>query len=269
MKFMKQFFSNVLKPLRYAVHKINKNKLPEGINGHIDNSNRMYRSYIPDKYSDNIDIYKNNFYPFFDSEDINNWTKENFNNNSGDLSRFYFLNLVIDQLIYENIEGDVAEFGVYKGNSAFLLAKLARKTNRIAYLFDSYEGFNKNDVTGLDSKINSLEFKDTSLNYVKNFIGSENVVFVKGYFPDSLNQINLNQTKFCLVHIDCDLEKSFTSSLNYFYPKLAQGGFLIMHDYSSLYWQGARNAIDTFFENKPEKLIPIPDKSGTAVIRKL
>jgi Macrocin-O-methyltransferase (TylF) len=70
------------------------------------------------------------------------------------------------------------------------------------------------------------------------------------------------------VHLDCDLYAPFAAGLRYFNPRLVEGGFLIMHDYSSLYWAGAEQAIDEFFADLPEKPIPIPDKSGTAVIRK-
>jgi O-methyltransferase len=50
---------------------------------------------------------------------------------------------------------------------------------------------------------------------------------------------------------------------------VVKGGFLVMHDYSSLWWDGVEKAVDEFFAVKPEKVIPIPDKSGTAVIRKI
>jgi hypothetical protein len=43
----------------------------------------------------------------------------------------------------------------------------------------------------------------------------------------------------------------------------------IMHDYLGLYWDGVEKAVDEFFVDKPEKVVPIPDKSGTVVIRRL
>ena len=73
---------------------------------------------------------------------------------------------------------------------------------------------------------------------------------------------------FCLVHIDCDLYAPFAAALQYFYPKLTPGAFMAMHD-KNIFWGGAEKAIDEFFADKREKLIPIPDKSCTAVIRKI
>jgi O-methyltransferase len=33
-------------------------------------------------------------------------------------------------------------------------------------------------------------------------------------------------------------------------------------------WDGAEKAVDEFFADKPERIIVIPDKAGTAVIRR-
>jgi hypothetical protein len=226
-----------------------------------------YIQYKPDRYSLNIDKYKAGA-NFLSEDDVKGWNKDNYLNNAGDLARFYFLNLCIDQLINENIKGNVAELGVYKGNSAFLLAKFSRLINSSLYLFDTFAGFNEKDIEGLDKDVNTNSFTNTSLKEVQDLVGEKNVKYVQGYFPESLDQIEDPGT-FSLVHIDCDLEKPFTAALNYFYPRMVSGGFLIMHDYSSLYWQGATNAADNFFKDKKEFLIPIPDKSGTAVIRKV
>ncbi len=58
------------------------------------------------------------------------------------------------------------------------------------------------------------------------------------------------------------------SALDYFYARLSPGAFLIVHDYSSLAWGGAERAVDEFFADKPEAVVPMPDGSGSVVIRK-
>ena len=50
---------------------------------------------------------------------------------------------------------------------------------------------------------------------------------------------------------------------------MVAGGWLLIHDYSSLVWEGIEKAVDEFLADKPENLVLIPDKAGTAVIRKL
>jgi Macrocin-O-methyltransferase (TylF) len=225
-----------------------------------------YIGYVPDRYSDRFHDYVKRGGQMR-HEDLRKFVYLNETSNCGDLARFHFFSLVVDQILKEDLKGDVAELGVYRGNTAIFLAKVARALGRTAYLFDTFEGFSADDLTGLDAN-KQMEFSDTSIDLVRSIVGSENIRFVNGFFPETLNQMP-DTASFCLVHIDCDLYTPFKAALNYFYPRLVPGGVMIMHDYSSLYWDGVERAVDEFFDDKPETVIPIPDKSGTVVIRRV
>jgi hypothetical protein len=186
---------------------------------------------------------------------------------NGDISRFYFFCVAFDELMKEGVKGDLAELGVYRGNTATLLANMARRMGTTAYLLDTYEGFNPAELSGVDAG-HAMEFTDTSLEGVRALVGEESVRYVKGYFPDSAAQLP-DDLKFALVHIDCDLYAPIVNALNYFYPRLVPGGYLIIHDYFSLAWDGAEKAVDEFFADKPEPVIPLTDGGGSVVIRKV
>ena len=187
-------------------------------------------------------------------------------NNRGDLNRFYALALIYDQIVREKLYGDVAELGVYKGNTAVILADLARRIGSTAYLLDTFAGFDPGDLQGVDAN-KRMEFDDTSLPQVQALVGTEGVRYVQGLFPGTAGQIPPD-ARFCLVHIDCDLYAPFKAALAFFYDQLVPGGFLVMHDYSSLHWDGAERAVDEFFSRRPESVVPVPDGSGTVVVRK-
>lgn len=225
-----------------------------------------YIAYAPDRYSSNHAAYLRRGGEF-DTRYVENYIRGNETNNSGDLPRYFGLAIICDQIVKEGLNSDIAELGVYKGNTAILLAALARKLGSTAYLFDTYEGFDAADLVGIDANKSKI-FTDTTLESVRSVVGEQNVRYVKGHFPGSTFDLPPD-LRFCLVHIDCDLYAPIKAALQYFYPRLINGGFLVMHDYAGLYWNGAEKAIDEFFSDKPERLIPIPDKSGTAVIRKL
>lgn len=184
-----------------------------------------------------------------------------------DVERFVFLSLAFDQIHKEGLEGDFAELGVYQGSTAAVLARHARRLGRQIYLLDTYEGFNQEDFSGLDAG-RRVAFADTSLEAVRARVGEANTCYVKGYFPQTAEHLP-EDGRYCLVHIDTDLYAPIMAGLEYFYPRLVPGGFLIIHDYGSLVWEGAEKAIDTFFADKPESVVPIPDSSGSAVIRRL
>lgn len=185
--------------------------------------------------------------------------------NVGDMARFFFFSLAFDQIMKEGLSGDLAELGVYRGNTASLIARMARRLGRTAFLLDTFEGFSESDFRGIDSH-QKMQFTDTSLEGVSRLVGEENVRFIKGHFPGTASE--LPDTSYCLVHIDCDLYAPILSALEYFYPRLVPGGYLIVHDYSSLAWDGAERAVDEFFSDKPESLIGLPDGAGSVAIRK-
>jgi hypothetical protein len=183
-----------------------------------------------------------------------------------DMSRYYLFCLAFDQIVKEALAGDFAELGVDKGHTAGLLATFARRIGATVYLLDTFEGFSPRDLQGIDAG-RRIEFADASLENVRACVGEENVRYIKGYFPESAAQMP-DGLKFSLVHIDCDLHAPVLSALQYFYPRMTPGGFIIIHDYNSLYWDGAENAVDEFFRDKPEAVVPVPDICGSVAVRK-
>jgi len=226
-----------------------------------------YIGHIPDRFSDNREKYSQIGAAFSDRS-FAAFLAGN-TRNTGDLARYYFLAMVCDLVVKEALPGDIAELGVYKGNTAFLLADLARRMGRTAYLFDTFESLPQRDFDGVDLgyQDRKSDFMDTSIEAVRGLVGSSNVELIAGYFPDSITTASA-MTRYALVHLDCDLYAPMHAGLEFFYPKLVTGGFLVIHDYMSLYWDGVEKAIDEFFADKPERFIPIPDKSGTIAIRK-
>lgn len=224
-----------------------------------------YQAGLPQRYAGNYARYRARGGLVRPEEDVRGFVAPQ-EGNRGDMARFYFFCLVLDQLQKEGITGDLAELGVYKGATATLLANIARHLGTTAYLLDTFEGFSPADFKGVDSG-QRVQFTDTSLEAVRKLVGEENVRYVKGYFPETASQLP-DHAEYCVVHIDCDLYAPMLSALDYFYPRLVPGGYLIMHDYSSLHWDGAEKAVDQFFADKPESPIALTDGAGSAVIRK-
>lgn len=195
------------------------------------------------------------------------FTARNLSNTS-DITRLWLFILNITQIITEGIPGDFAELGVWKGNTAAILAHYAAKANRNVFLFDTWEGFSQTDLTGIDDG-KRISFRDSQLEFIHQVLGSAGRVchFVKGYFPESVNETHQNRT-YAVVSIDCDLYLPTKSGLEFFYPRMPVGGLLLLHDYANPFWDGPKQAIDEFCQTYGERIILIPDNSGTAIIRK-
>jgi hypothetical protein len=221
-------------------------------------NSKMYVAYRPDSHFD-FDSF-----PHF-SEMYRSFVHESKRQNAGDLPRLYLLLLNLARVLKDGIPGQFAEVGVYQGNTARILAQAARSSGRRLFLFDTFSGFDQADQADTDRP--SRSFTDTSLDGVKKFVGTESVEYIVGRFPDSLAEREIAD-RFAVVHLDCDLYQPTLAGLAYFYPRLSPGGLLILHDYSSGHWGGCAQAVDAYFEGKPERPVLMPDKSGTAIVVK-
>jgi len=186
-----------------------------------------------------------------------------------DNTRRDMLVLLLRTIVEKNIPGDMAELGVYKGITARLIHHFV--PDRDLFLFDTFEGFTdrgiKEEMSATGHIIEGARFSDTSLHHVKTVVAASNgrVHFIEGYFPDSLPE-EVKERTFAFVHLDADLYEPILAGLRFFYPRMAHHGIIVVHDYNA--WPGARLAVDEFMTDKPELIIAMPDKSGSAMINR-
>jgi O-methyltransferase len=184
-----------------------------------------------------------------------------------DYVRLSCLELAANEIELHNIPGSVAELGVYRGDFAADINKVF-KTRKL-YLFDTFEGFDdRNKKAEVESSFSSADqdFSDTSADYVLSKIPYKaNCEIRKGFFPETAK--GLNDT-FAFVSIDTDLYEPIYDGLNFFYPLLAKGGYIFVHDFSNDEYKGAREAVKRFCNEQGIGYVPIADIGGTAIITK-
>ncbi len=184
-----------------------------------------------------------------------------------DKVRLYNLWFQVEQLKKNKIPGAFAELGVYQGQTARAIHHMDK--DRIFYLFDTFEGFTKEDLdqeSQTEDRFSKEMFAATSVDKVKKYInGNDNLRFKAGFFPDTTT--GLENEKFALVHLDADLYAPTIEALNFFYPRLNKGGVIIIHDYNHN-WDGVPKAINEFIGSIPESLIELSDWQGSVMIIK-
>lgn len=182
--------------------------------------------------------------------------------------RLASLRLIASEINEQKLDGEVAELGVYKGKFASEMNRLF--PNKKLYLFDTFEGFNSEDVNIENSngysKAKVGDFSDTNMELVKDKLPyKEQAIFIKGYFPESVKE---ELPSFCFVSLDTDLYKPTYEGLKVFYPKLVKGGMIIMHDYNSTQFPGVKEAVKEFCIENNAFLVPLCDMHGSAVLIK-
>lgn len=180
-----------------------------------------------------------------------------------DYFRYATIGLALERLRQEKVPGGLAEAGVWRGEmSRFIRAGAPERTY---YLFDTFSGFPDSDLGDLPP---DKRFRDTNVETVLAKLGdTERVVVREGRVPETF--AGLEQERFSFVLLDLDLHDPTLSGLEFFYPRLTPGGYLIVHDYNNPEsdW-GCRRALDSFIEDKPERIVEIADVWGTALFRK-
>ncbi|MEX0694405.1 MAG: TylF/MycF/NovP-related O-methyltransferase [Rhodospirillales bacterium] len=195
------------------------------------------------------------------------WEKGRRGNNRGDYVRLYFLLSNLEALTKDGVPGAFAELGVYKGTTARIMQIVA--PDRELFLFDTFDGLPEQHVV-VDPVSNEMSGSYAeSLEEVRRLIGdADNIHYCAGIFPETAELVP-PETSFALVHLDCDLYAPTKAALEFFYPRMNAGALLVLHDYHSGCWPGVTNAVNEFMADKPEQLILIPDKSGTAAFRRI
>ena len=215
--------------------------------------------------------------------------------------RLSALRLHAREIEARKIPGDVAELGVYQGAFAAEINRLFPE--RRLWLFDTFEGFHARDLaieaerTGVKTQRRS--FVDTTIELVRSHLPHpEKARFVKGYFPESLKGLDFMEASendvmqepvnsviscssshteqreersepcFALVSLDPDLYEPTLEGLRYFYPRLAPGGRILIHDYTSCQFEGVKMAVDEYCRAHELFVIPLMDLHGTAVLVK-
>lgn len=190
------------------------------------------------------------------------------------------LNLLVISL-EKNLEGDFAEAGCWKGHSTYMISKLIsshlkkHQGKKLKFhVFDSFEGLS--EIQDEDENIKNLN--QSKIDHIrKQFQSDENFVrnkvlgnfdFVKtykGWIPERFAEVK--NLKFSFVHIDVDLYEPTTQTLEFFFPRLVNGGFIVCDDYNSLDFNGARKAWDNFFSKNKVSFNFAPTLGSSFIIK--
>lgn len=169
--------------------------------------------------------------------------------------------LLLESVISNEIQGEVAELGCFTGQCALLFEKIIEQTksSKELHLYDSFEtkfAFNG----GVEDEL------------LKNFkLANLKAPFLhKGYFSVTLPTQLPN--KLCFVHIDCGFggdriehRNIVLYCLEQIYPKLTKGAVCVLMDYHNAGLgdegldanPGVKLACDIFFQNRIEKVVSL------------
>jgi O-methyltransferase len=163
------------------------------------------------------------------------------------------------------LKGGVAEFGVFKGGSAYFIASaikyLQMESKKTFYLFDTFEGI---PVKSSLDQVEENVFSQSGLEPIKTLFSEfKNIKIIAGDISETIKEVEF--TSLSLAHIDCDQYEPTKLLCEELYGKMVKGGIMMFQNYSFGITYGERVAVDEFFKDKPENVMFGYDGAGFVV----
>jgi O-methyltransferase len=186
----------------------------------------------------------------------------------------YSLIKAVEYVVKNDIPGEIVECGVWKGGSmmavAHTLAKLGNVEKHL-FLFDTFDGMS--EPTELDrnwrgesaAELMANEEETRSQSQVWGVAPLAEVLNNMHSTPYPADRIHLIPGKveetlpdqgpgrISILRLDTDWYESTKHELIHLFPRLSDGGVLIIDDYG--HWEGARRAVDEYIEENQPRLL--------------
>jgi len=141
----------------------------------------------------------------------------------------------------EHIPGHFIETGVWRGGCCILIRAILAANDirdRNVYVADSFKGLppptSTQDAGDIHYTFPQLAVTEAEVraNFEKYKLLDDQVLFVSGFFQDTLKLLNV--APFALLRLDGDMYESTYTALEHLFPRLSVGGFVIVDDYGAI-----------------------------------
>lgn len=178
------------------------------------------------------------------------------------------LRQLCEMVILNNIPGDFIETGVWRGGASIYMRGILEAwgdRHRRVFVADSFQGLPRPnpeeyapDAGDIHHAFEQLAVsrQEVERNFMKYGLLDERVVFLEGWFKDTLAGAPIE--KLAVLRLDGDMFESTIQALEALYHRVSIGGFVIVDDYVL---KPCAEAVDQFRERNrlTAPLVPVDD----------
>ena len=164
-----------------------------------------------------------------------------------------------------NLRGDFVECGVNTGMFAKAVIQKTNfdLTNKLYYLLDTFDGLDPRYSTEYELEAGNIMGygRDPDLyDKVRKSFEGHNCKIIKGTIPETLSEITSSEIAYACVDLNSVLPE--TKALEYLWPKLVEGGILVLDDYANPGRHEQKAAHDAFAESVGTEVLSLPTGQG-------
>ena len=178
----------------------------------------------------------------------------------------------LQQVLSNDVVGDVVELGCYKGATSLFLARLLKEclSNKKLWLYDSFQGLpekSPKDDVQLGDSFQVGELAATKAEVLRNFAHANlsRPIIKKGWFSD-LTDADL-PPEICFAYLDGDYYDSIVDSFRLCQNKLTPGAVVVVDDYTNPQLPGVAIAVDEWCQCNSVKISRFETRDSLAVIQ--
>ncbi|MGK0188282.1 MAG: O-methyltransferase [Verrucomicrobiales bacterium] len=169
------------------------------------------------------------------------------------------------------LKGDFVECGVNTGIFSLAICDytdFAKYSDRTLYLFDTYEGIPREQITETEKQhkreeFNKLAYEDCFDQAKQNFAHVPNAELVKGRVPESLEAVEIASVAY--LSIDMNIVEPEIAALEFFWDKLVPGALVVLDDYGWGDHVEQKRAIDAFALDRGTSVLNLPTGQGLMI----
>ena len=177
----------------------------------------------------------------------------------------------LEDCLTKGIPGDVVECGTWRGGMSILMRGVLAAhgiKDRTVWVADSFQGLPPPNPGSVDENLYNHEqvvkaqrfavpLSEVKSNFSRYGLLDEQVQFLPGWFKETLSQSPIEQ--IALLHLDSDDYNSTMDVLVNLYPKIVDGGYIILDDWGIGELCGERQATIDYrqLHNITTEIIPI------------
>jgi O-methyltransferase/8-demethyl-8-(2,3-dimethoxy-alpha-L-rhamnosyl)tetracenomycin-C 4'-O-methyltransferase len=167
--------------------------------------------------------------------------------------RLQNLREVMEFVLVNNIPGDFIETGVWRGGACIMARAVLKAygiTDRRVWVADSFCGLpapnpqfaaDANDKHHTYTEL-AVSLEEVKANFAKYDLLDDQVVFLKGWFSETLPQAPIQA--LAVLRLDGDMYESTMDGLTHLYDKVTTGGVIIVDDFGAV--AACRQAVNDF-----------------------
>lgn len=166
--------------------------------------------------------------------------------------------------------GSFVECGVNRGflSSAIMDYLDWNSLDRQFYLFDTFEGLVPRQLSEEETKLQRLEvtnqlYYDCYDLVVENFKEYHNVHIVKGEVPATLETVDISSVAYLSLDMNCAYPE--IEAIKYFWPRMVDGGLVILDDYAYQGYEPQKKAFDIFARENDIDILTLPTGQGLMI----